>query len=294
MLQRTLVFILLIATVFFPYGQKRSTPKSWRPLYEKAEELYSNPAPTDETDSLALEAYKQVITILKENQEADTLFFKPYLYAGSLFYNRNDLDSAAAYYKQAELILQRYPSITESERLYNKLGALFYETGDYRKSIPYFFRALQKVEEQDPEDSYFVVNYRNNIASALRKLGYTDSAITIYKSLLRYHIQEDKLLHNIGLALLDENKNEEALYYLKNAGYENPGLFNNLAVASLRLNKKEEANSFINRALSFYKKAGNNAYDYDYANTMKIEGDLLMTRNQETRRFIDTRRRYWH
>ena len=210
----------------------------------------------------------------------DTLLFKPYLFAGSVYYDLNNLDSALWFYKKAENILLQFPTVSESERLYNKLGAWYYETGDYRKSIPYFTKALSGMESKRTQDLYFIVNYRSNIASALRKMGYIDSSISIYKELLLSHINENELLHNIAVALLDENKNEEALFYLKKVSYESQARYNHMAQALLHLQKPKEAEKDLGYACQIYRKKGSPAHDFDYANTLRISGDLALAKGE--------------
>ncbi len=90
-------------------------------------------------------------TVGHENQFSDSLLFKPYLFAGSVHSNLNNLDSAMYYFKRAEALNNRYTNLTESERLFNRFGALYYETGDYKKSINYFEKALSIVEEEGPQ-----------------------------------------------------------------------------------------------------------------------------------------------
>ena len=124
--------------------------------------------------------------------------FKPYLYIGSIYYSLNNLDSAVFYYISADAISNKYAALNESERLYNKFGALYYETGDYKKNILYFKKALSILEFAKPVNVFFIVNYSNNIAAALLKLQDYKSAIKIFSTLLPYHIAEDELYYNMG------------------------------------------------------------------------------------------------
>jgi len=89
-----------------------------------------------------------------DNHLPDSLLFKPYLYTGSILYDLNNLDSAVYYYKKAEAISRKYVFLDESERLYNKFGALYYETGDYKKSISYFEKALSIVTEKKTAEHF--------------------------------------------------------------------------------------------------------------------------------------------
>ena len=147
----------------------------------------------------ALYYFRQVISLVKLNKIlSDSLLFKPYLYAGSVQYGLNNLDSAVYYYKKAEGIYAAYPGLSESERLLNKFGALYFETGDYNKSISYFEKALSQLQGKSTANIYFITNYKNNIATALMKLGRYEQALEIFKELLAYGNPADELLYNTG------------------------------------------------------------------------------------------------
>lgn len=235
----------------------------------------------------ALDLFRQAIIARKQRPHLpDSLLFLPLLYSGSLQYDLNDLDSAMWYYQRAEELLSRHPTLTESERLYNKLGALYYEMGDYRKSLPYFGRALRIIEAREPRDINFMVNYRNNIASALRKLGYTDSAISVYKGLLSFGININDLLHNIGVTYLDIGRNKEALEWLRKIPYGPTAgipLSNHLALACLRLHQPQQAKAYIDDAVRQYEKKGSQRHDFDHANTWWIAGDLAIEQHDPSR-----------
>ena len=48
----------------------------------------------------ALVYFFEAIRIVRENKQlSDSLLFKPYLYAGTIYYGQNDLDSAGYYYR---------------------------------------------------------------------------------------------------------------------------------------------------------------------------------------------------
>ncbi|MDP4259835.1 MAG: CHAT domain-containing tetratricopeptide repeat protein [Bacteroidota bacterium] len=215
----------------------------------------------------------------KPGTPVDSLLFKSYLYAGSCYYNLYDLDSASWFYKQAEGVIEAYPRIPESERLYNKSGALYYETGDYRRSILYFNKALALVNPDDPQGRYFIVNYKNNIATALRGLQDYDQAIALYKSLLPYHINQNELLHNIGATYLEAGHPPEAIHYLTLVGYNDQIKYNHLAGAHIRLGQYAEAANDLQRALSAYSQPKMPQKSQDLCITLKYLGDLCMAKD---------------
>ena len=232
-------------------------------------------------DQSALQLFLQSIRTKKKSAGLpDSLLFKPYLFAGNSYYNLNDLDSSLYYYRLAENLIGRYPALSESERLYNKSGVLYYETGDYKKSITYFNKALSLVESHQPANIYFIVNYKNNIASALRKLGDYEQAMSIYKSLLPYHINQNELLHNIGVTNLNAGNYADAIHYLKLVTYNNRVKYNDIALAYLQSGQSDSALAYLHAALNERSNIKTKQKDLDYGISLKYTGDWLMANRE--------------
>jgi CHAT domain-containing protein len=208
----------------------------------------------------------------------DSLLFKPYLYAGSCYYDLLDLDSSSHYYRLAERLLESHPDLAESERLYNKSGVLYYESGDYPRSIQYFRKALALVEKK-PSGVYFIVNYKNNIASSYLKMQEYDQAIDMYKSLLPYHIHENEIFYNIGSTYLDAGKPAEAIRYLRRAGPQGQAMHNNLARAWIMLKEYDSAAYHVRIALSGPRDKHSLSKSQDLGVALKYAGDLQMAEN---------------
>jgi CHAT domain-containing protein len=219
---------------------------------------------------------------------ADSASFLPWIFAGSNYYSLYNSDSALICYREAEEIYRQYPNVPEAERLFNKTGVLFYEAGDFRKSIPYFSKALALVDSSGMTSKYFVVNYNNNIASAYRKLQEYDRALEIYQSLLPLHVYEDELRHNIGITYLEDGNAEAAIRYLRQVGYRNATIYNDLAKAYILHGNADTAVRFLDLAYKTY--APNLVQDRpDHAITLKASGDLLSLQGKYTEAI-----RYYH
>jgi len=225
----------------------------------------------------ALDFFRQAISVVDLHSLLnDSLLFKPCLYAGSIHYSLNNLDSAVYYYKKAEAINSRHPGLNESERLFNKFGALYFETGDYNKSISYFGKALSLVEKKKPVNIYFIINYQNNIATALMKLGRYDQALTIFRSLLQYRKPGDELLYNIGNTYFETENYGEALKYMRQIRNLEFEKFNGLTKLFIRLKQYDSARFYLARAKKYFQDKKNTASEITYGIMMKYSGDLKL------------------
>jgi tetratricopeptide (TPR) repeat protein len=163
---------------------------------------------------------------------------------------------------------------------------LYYENCYYKNSVKYYTKALSVTESHRPVNVFFVVNYKNNIASALRRLNKHEEAMKIYLSLLPYGINKDELLHNIGLTYLDAGDFASAIHYLKLVRQDNQAKFNNIGYAYLQLKKFDSAGHFLVSALNEFDKMKSNQKNFDYGITLKYLGDLDFA-NQKTREALN-------
>lgn len=158
-------------------------------LYEEGLRLFELPDASEETDSLAIQIFQEILSmnsgkvtrkIQFDSQEKlgilylikgkpeqaipnflaaknlfelgglpDTLVFSPLLYLGDSYFMVNKGDSSIYFLKQAENILEQKQSIEDTGRLYNSLGVTYYEMGNYVQAITYFSKAKSLVWE-DP------------------------------------------------------------------------------------------------------------------------------------------------
>jgi CHAT domain-containing protein/Tfp pilus assembly protein PilF len=223
----------------------------------------------------ALGYFFKAIRIVRENRQlSDSLLFKPYLYAGTIYYGQNDLDSAGYYYREAELVNNRYPGLSESERLFNKFGALYYETGDYNKSVSYFEKALYVVESKSPVNFFFVINYKNNIATALMKLGKNKEALEIFSDLMKYQKPADELLYNVANTYFENENYEKALDYLRRVRNLDLEKFVSLTKIFIRIKQYDSAGIYLNMARNSYQRNNNNIPVITKGIILKYSGDL--------------------
>ena len=193
---------------------------------------------------------------LKEKlpQIQDSFFFKPFLFTGGTYYNQNQFDSAIYFYKKAEQINSGYSKpLEEAGRLYNRLGAMNYETGNYRLANNYFQKAVTLLSPKNSSYDFFIVTYKMNMASILIKLEEFNAADTLLRSILPYKAHLDEINHNIGIVHLRKGDNATAINYFRQVHYENNRkaieLSYNFAEAFSNSNEKDSADMYIKKAI---------------------------------------------
>lgn len=233
----------------------------------------------------ARKAYRKAIE-LKERlpQLPDSFLFKTHLYAGIINYQMNFFDSALHHYKTAERIAGRYEKpLSESQRLYNTLGVLYYETGNYRQAKNYFEKALSVLTPATPFYQALSVNYRNNLASVYIRLEEYDKADSIYKSLLAYNITKDEILHNLGSINLTLGAFQKALQYFRQVQYSGSKkvrLLNDMGLAFAGLKEFDSATYYLQWALEENRKWNGRLKTTAHGLTLKYLGDLYAEQNR--------------
>ena len=223
----------------------------------------------------ALAFFRQAIaTITPGNHLPDSLLFQPYLYQGTIHYNLNELDSAVYYFNKAEALNEHYGGLNENERLFNKFGALYYETGDYKKSINYFEKALSIIEEKQPSNVFFIVNYKNNIATALLKLGEYQKALKIFTGMLQYHLAQGGLYYNIASAYQQAGMYNDALKFFRGIQQMDIEKFNGLTKVFIQLEQYDSARFYSLKAQQIFSGKNDVTKTVNYGITLKYAGDL--------------------
>lgn len=207
-------------------------------------------------DSLdhAFMAYQQAFRLNDtEKRVPDSILFLPKIFAGSICYRTHRLDSAILFFKQAEDILDRYPHPLEgSERLYNWLGGILYESGNYNQAKNYFQKANSLLKKSDQYYGDLFVRYQSNIASCLTKTEKYVEADTIYNKLLGMSLNSNEIKVNKGYVNLKLGKPLVALDYLRKVKFSNEldiAVYNHMANAFISLEQYDSAKVYINKAL---------------------------------------------
>ncbi len=210
-------------------------------------EFYFDSINAAKKDYLATIALKQRLPSVP-----DSFLFIPLMYTGGIYYTQNQFDSAMFFYKKAETVNDNYKKpLTGSERLYNRLGVMYFENGNYRQARNYFEKAITLT---NPSDTNLLINYKVNIASLLVKLEEFPKALTVYESLLSYRVLPDEINHNLGIICLKLKDYKKAIAYLRKVNYtdnkKSIDLYYNFGIAWSGLHEDDSAGYYIQRAIA--------------------------------------------
>lgn len=234
-------------------------------------------------DSLhaAKSAYLKAIAIYPRAPGlSDSFLFKPLLFTGIIYYGLSQFDSALYYFKKAEQTGEKYSKAPAgSNRLYNALGALYYETGNYRQAKNYFSKAISILNPAEPSYRDLLINYKINLAAVLMRLEEYDEANSIYQDLLPYNINRFEILHNIGAIHLRLGSFEKAITYLRQVQYtgsKRVRLFNDMGSAYAGLRKADSANTWLEKGIEENTRWNGDQKNTAHGLTLKYQGDVLM------------------
>ncbi|MBL7745380.1 MAG: CHAT domain-containing protein [Chitinophagaceae bacterium] len=217
---------------------------------------------------------------------ADSLLFKPYLFIGGIQYNLNQFDSALIHFKKAEEIAAEYTVTLDGiNRLYNTLGAMYFETGNYRQAKNYFGKAIALLGTPLPNSSNeaLLINYQINLAATLTRLEEYDAANTLYQELLKQDINKNEILHNVGTINLRLGAARKALEFFKQVSYtsnRNVRLLNDIGQAFDNLHEPDSAHYYYEQAIRENRKWNGALKNIQAGLSLKYLGDLDLADNK--------------
>ncbi len=248
--------------------------------------FYLNDQEQARKDYLAAIALKQ-----KLPEIPDSFLFIHLVYMGGIYYNRDMFDSAMYFYKKAEAIKDTN-SLEGSERLFNRLGVMYYETGNYNKARNYFEKAIAVLSAGNNPDNSLLANYRNNIASIHVKLEEYTAAKSVYGSVLPYFNNE--VYHNLGIISLKEENYYQAVDYLGQVNYgdnkKNTELYYNLGVAYSELGKPDSSERYFHKAFAENLKWNGHRKNITYGLILRYQADQLA----RERLYLEAAGKYQH
>ena len=187
----------------------------------------------------AKEAYCKALDFHKEN---DSLAFVAYIYAGASYYNLTNFDSANYFLLKAESMAGRFQAPDDAVRLYNTLGVLYYDNGNYQQTKNYFNRALEILNRKRPLDTAYAVTIETNIATSFFQLGLFRESLEIYNKILAYQVFTDHIYLNMGMAYASLDKYREALVCFRRVdATKMPRVFNEMGYAQFHVHRPDSS-----------------------------------------------------
>ena len=185
---------------------------------------------------------------LSRHRGNDSLEFVTDVYAGAAYYNLNHFDSANYFLLRAMTMAGRFSDRDDEVRLYNTLGVLYYDNGNYRQGKDYFDRALEMVRGRRPLDTSAAVSLQTNIATSFFRLEQYQQALSIYRQLLSYRPLTNYVNMNMGRAYAALNEYPAALACFRKVDARKiPGVWNELANAQLQLHRTDSCDWYLHR-----------------------------------------------
>ncbi len=231
-----------------------------------------------------LQNYYAALSIQKNYKLNDSILFRLLLSAGNVHYADGLFDSSVFYFSKAENIINKFPDAGLAGDLYNSLGALYNEVGNYVQSGIYFNKALELTRKTRPDLQDAIFAMSSNVASAVKASGYLDSALRLYKKLLDVSEPSLPVINNIANIFLEKKQADSALYFLqfvKNIkGDYSIAIHNAFAQAYMLKNDTAQAFQQLTIAASIYDSIPYHSKNNFYAATCKYFGDLMMTEQQ--------------
>jgi len=180
------------------------------------------------------------IAALNANPQEDSLSFVAWVNLGAIYYNLNHFDSANYVLLKAQNIVRRYKDQDDEVRLYDNLGVLYFDNGNYREAKDYFDKALGILKEKKLPDMDFEVGLELNMATASFLLGQYREALNTYRQILRYKPLTNQINLNMGNAYegLNDFKAALACYHRINAKVL-PSVLNELAYSQEQLRRPD-------------------------------------------------------
>lgn len=198
------------------------------------------------------EVYKDYIKAIGSYTQAIKYSFSPeqkfkmYVYAGAGYYNLNNFDSSTYFLLRATESPDNVGSSEDHVRLFNTLGVLYDDNGNYLQSKNYFIQALRIIETNDLVKELSIYS-QLNLAASYYKLGQNEKALEIYRKMTGFNLVPDLLNMNMGRAYAGLHQYASAMkFYKKVKVAVMPGVLNEMAKTCLETGNTDSALFWLN------------------------------------------------
>ena len=201
---------------------------------------------------------------LEHDRQVDSLTFVAKLYIGVVYYNTSHFDSANYFLLNAQALVDRFKDFDDAVRVYNMLGVLYYDNGNYREGKNYFDKALELVKGKKPLDTAFARGLETNIATSFSRLGQYQEALNIYRRLAGYQPLANYVNMNMGQAFVGLEDYAAALACFHRVDARKlPGVLNELAYTQERLHRQDSCSFYLQKLVTAVKEGPGKIYAAD-------------------------------
>jgi CHAT domain-containing protein len=235
--------------------------------------------------TFANELYHRALKFNKPTQPA--LAYETYLYLGSSMYFNRIVDSAQFYWELASNLSEEYRKsyvLPEQDRLYNSLGAIYFEAANYRQAISYFRTALLLSSPQKDDYLEFYTTIQSNLAQCLLKLNLVDSSLQILKGLNPGPNQKEIIQQNVAHAYYVKGVYDSALHIYSRLpitkGMYRVLALNDLGRIYLKKGMFRQSAQMFDSAISENRRVTGNLRNKEEALSYLSKGELAEKLNQ--------------
>lgn len=226
----------------------------------------------------AIAAYRTVMVI---HPGEDSLAFATKVLAGEVYYSLNNFDSAVYFLQKADGMAPNYRNWAGEVRLYNTLGVLYHDNGNYLQGTNYFNRALRLIEAKRPLDTLFAVNLQTNIATSFYRLGLYPEALALYKKILGYRLATHFIYINMGRTYAALDQYPEALSSFRRVDAAKvPAVLNEMANTQRLLNRADSSGWYLDKFQTLSQEKKDKVNSLDRGINHLYRADLLTDQRQ--------------
>ena len=209
---------------------------------------------------------------------ADSLICQLNIYTGCIYYKLNNFDSANYFLLTAERLIRPDNSAADKIRLYNTLGVLYYDNGNYLQGRNYFNQALQILKATKNPDKATAASLQTNIATAYFRLGMYQASLDMYRRGLKYHLFGDQIRINIGRSNAELKNYDAAMAAFRQVNaHKLSGVLNEMASVKLKQQQPDSALFFLDQ---FQHQTGNRMSP-DAGFNANVRADLQLSQGEE-------------
>ncbi len=215
--------------------------------------------------------YAKMQTLLEK--EPDNISFKNSLATyllniGSMYYNKNDLNSALIHFKKSTTMFEQTENLVDLGVDYGNIGTVYYDLGKYENSLEYHKKALNTLLETG--DSTHIASTYRDLADDFLKLNKNDQAIIYYHQSL-----------NLSLRMNDIEEIKETCFSLSKLYEQQQDFKNSLKYYKLHTDAKDsifdkESQKIFNEIQAKYETEKKNEQIKDLSEDTRLKDKKLL------------------